>query len=115
MIKPYRGLAEVQPREGALASVAPPPMLSRVEGESQLNSEKSQRNQVKIGAAILKAICFHWKREKSIKKAALKGNKSLLPNNLLVLVIQMDLDFIPFLIALESGWSLWSHCRHRAA
>ncbi|KAF4008972.1 hypothetical protein G4228_000748 [Cervus hanglu yarkandensis] len=38
-------LAEVQPHEGASPGLTLPPILSRVESESQLSSERSQRNQ----------------------------------------------------------------------
>ncbi|XP_044775553.1 jhy protein homolog isoform X2 [Neomonachus schauinslandi] len=41
-------LTEVQPRGGASSSVTFPPILSRVESESQLSSNRSQRNQMKI-------------------------------------------------------------------
>ncbi|XP_032953743.1 jhy protein homolog isoform X4 [Rhinolophus ferrumequinum] len=41
-------LTEVQPNEGALSGVTFPPILSRVKSESQLSSERSQRNQMKI-------------------------------------------------------------------
>lgn len=38
-------LTDVQPKEGAPSNVTFPPLLSRVESESQLSSERSQRNQ----------------------------------------------------------------------
>lgn len=41
-------LTEVQPSEGASSSITLPPILSRVESESQLSSERSQRHPVKI-------------------------------------------------------------------
>ncbi|XP_076780898.1 jhy protein homolog isoform X2 [Arvicanthis niloticus] len=41
-------LAEVQPSEGSLSSIVLPPILSRVESESQLSSERRHRHQMKM-------------------------------------------------------------------
>ncbi|XP_047609962.1 jhy protein homolog [Phacochoerus africanus] len=72
-------LTEVQPHEGALPGVTLPPILSRVESESQLSSEKSQRNQVKISRSNSEGSLFqlenggkHRKRS-GPKSCKLKG------------------------------------------
>lgn len=41
-------LAEVQPSEGSLSSIVLPPILSRVESESQLSSERRHRHPMKM-------------------------------------------------------------------
>ncbi|XP_053515456.1 jhy protein homolog isoform X2 [Artibeus jamaicensis] len=71
-------LAEVQPREAALASVTFPPILSRIESESQLNSEKSQRHLMKISRSNSEGYLLQLEkgkkhRKKSIKSSKLKG------------------------------------------
>ncbi|XP_054435399.1 jhy protein homolog [Pteronotus mesoamericanus] len=70
-------LTDVQPREATLASVTFPPILSRVESESQLNSEKSQRNQMKISRSNSEGYLLQLekgkKQRKSIKSSKPKG------------------------------------------
>ncbi|XP_015987724.2 jhy protein homolog isoform X3 [Rousettus aegyptiacus] len=72
-------LTEVQPSEGDFSSVTFPPILSRVESESQLSSERIQRNQMKISRSNSEGYLFqlgkgkkHRKRS-SIKSSKLKG------------------------------------------
>ncbi|XP_047373230.1 jhy protein homolog isoform X2 [Sciurus carolinensis] len=72
-------LTDVQPREGSSSSVTLPPILSRVESESQLSSERSQRNQMKIIRSNSEGYLFqlekgkkHRKRD-SVKSSKLKG------------------------------------------
>ncbi|XP_044608508.2 jhy protein homolog isoform X2 [Equus asinus] len=72
-------LTEVQPSEGALASVTFPPISSGVESESQLSSERSQRNQMKISRSNSEGYLFQLEKGKkhrkrsSIKSSKLKG------------------------------------------
>ncbi|XP_020734174.2 jhy protein homolog isoform X2 [Odocoileus virginianus] len=72
-------LTEVQPHEGASPGLTLPPILSRVESESQLNSERSQRNQVKISRSNSESYLFQLEKGKkhrkrsSIKSSKLKG------------------------------------------
>nr|XP_035945409.1 jhy protein homolog isoform X2 [Halichoerus grypus] len=72
-------LTEVQPRGGASSSVTFPPILSRVESESQLSSDRSQRNQMKISRSNSEGYLLQLEkgrkhREKSsIKSSKLKG------------------------------------------
>ncbi|XP_043751257.1 jhy protein homolog isoform X3 [Cervus elaphus] len=72
-------LAEVQPHEGASPGLTLPPILSRVESESQLSSERSQRNQVKISRSNSESYLFQLEKGKkhrkrsSIKSSKLKG------------------------------------------
>ncbi|XP_078288991.1 jhy protein homolog isoform X2 [Panthera onca] len=72
-------LTEVQPNEGASPSVAFPPILSRVESESQLSAETSQRNQMKVGRSNSEGYLFQLEKGKkhrkssSTKSAKLKG------------------------------------------
>ncbi|XP_046927727.1 jhy protein homolog isoform X3 [Lynx rufus] len=72
-------LTEVQPNEGASPSVTFPPILSRVESESQLSAETSQRNQVKVGRSNSEGYLFQLEKGKkhrkssSTKSAKLKG------------------------------------------
>uniref|UniRef100_A0A452DS39 Junctional cadherin complex regulator n=1 Tax=Capra hircus TaxID=9925 RepID=A0A452DS39_CAPHI len=72
-------LTEVQPHEGASPGLTLPPILSRVESESQLSSEKSQRNQVKISRSNSESYLFQLEKGKkhrkrsSIKSSKLKG------------------------------------------
>ena len=86
-------LTEVQPREVALASVTFPPILSRTESESQLNSEKIQRHQMKISRSNSEGYLFQLEKGKKHRKRSVKVIKNILTHNLLVLIIQMDLDF----------------------
>ncbi|XP_027435490.2 jhy protein homolog isoform X3 [Zalophus californianus] len=72
-------LTEVQPREGASSSVTFPPILSRVESESQLISDRSQRNQMKISRSNSEGYLLQLekgrkhRKESSIKSSKLKG------------------------------------------
>ncbi|XP_053756330.1 jhy protein homolog isoform X2 [Panthera pardus] len=72
-------LTEVQPNEGASPSVTFPPILSRVESESQLSAETSQRNQMKVGRSNSEGYLFQLEKGKkhrkssSTKSAKLKG------------------------------------------
>uniref|UniRef100_A0A8C3X5K6 Junctional cadherin complex regulator n=1 Tax=Catagonus wagneri TaxID=51154 RepID=A0A8C3X5K6_9CETA len=61
-------LTEVQPHEGALPGVTLPPILSRVESESQLTSEKSQRNQGKIIRSNSEGYLFQLEKGKKHRK-----------------------------------------------
>ncbi|XP_054381272.1 jhy protein homolog isoform X12 [Pongo abelii] len=61
-------LTDMQPSEGALSSVTLPPILSRVESESQLSSERSQRNQVKISRSNSEGYLFQLEKGKKHKK-----------------------------------------------
>ncbi|XP_040338778.1 jhy protein homolog [Herpailurus yagouaroundi] len=72
-------LTEVQPNEGASPSVTFPPILSRVESESQLSAGTSQRNQMNVGRSNSEGYLFQLEKGKkhrkssSTKSAKLKG------------------------------------------
>ncbi|XP_015418758.1 PREDICTED: uncharacterized protein C11orf63 homolog isoform X1 [Myotis davidii] len=71
-------LAEVQPSAGASARVTFPPILPRTESESQLNSEKSRRNELRMSRANSEGYLFQLEkgnkhRKRSIKSSKLKG------------------------------------------
>ncbi|XP_058543075.1 jhy protein homolog [Neofelis nebulosa] len=72
-------LTEVQPNEGASPSVTFPPILSRVESESQLSAETSHRNQMKVSQSNSEGHLFQLEKGKkhrkssSTKSAKLKG------------------------------------------
>ncbi|XP_031200919.1 jhy protein homolog isoform X3 [Mastomys coucha] len=72
-------LAEVQPTEGSLSSIILPPILSRVESESQLNSERSHRHQMKMARSNSEGYLLQLERGKrhgkrsSTKSSKLKG------------------------------------------
>ncbi|XP_066895608.1 jhy protein homolog isoform X2 [Kogia breviceps] len=72
-------LTEVHPHEGALPGVTLPPIPSRVESESRLSSERSQRNQMKISRSNSEGYLFQLEKGKkhrkssSIKSSKLKG------------------------------------------
>ncbi|XP_036894141.1 jhy protein homolog isoform X2 [Sturnira hondurensis] len=68
-------LAEVQPREAALASVTFPPILSRIESESQLNSEKSQRHHMKISRSNSEGYLLQLEKGKKHRKRSVKSSK----------------------------------------
>ncbi|XP_045048854.2 jhy protein homolog isoform X2 [Desmodus rotundus] len=68
-------LTEVQPREVALASVTFPPILSRTESESQLNSEKIQRHQMKISRSNSEGYLFQLEKGKKHRKRSVKSSK----------------------------------------
>ncbi|XP_010616341.1 jhy protein homolog isoform X1 [Fukomys damarensis] len=66
-------LAEVQPREGSFSNVTLPPILSRVESESQLSSE---RNQMKIIRSNSEGYLFQLgKGKKNRKRSSIKSTK----------------------------------------
>ncbi|XP_055211777.1 jhy protein homolog isoform X2 [Gorilla gorilla gorilla] len=70
-------LTDVQPSEGALSSITLPPILSRVESESQLSSERSQRNQVKISRSNSEGYLFQLEKGKKHKKRRSSKNTKL--------------------------------------
>uniref|UniRef100_A0A8C2YTF4 Junctional cadherin complex regulator n=1 Tax=Chinchilla lanigera TaxID=34839 RepID=A0A8C2YTF4_CHILA len=70
-------LAEVQPRQGSLSSVTLPPILSRVESESQLSSEKNQRNQIKIMRSNSEGYLFQLEKGKKDKKRSTTKSSKL--------------------------------------
>ncbi|KAG8522236.1 Jhy protein [Galemys pyrenaicus] len=67
-------LTEVQPSEGASPSITFPPILSRVESESQLSSERSQRNSMKISRSNSEGYLFQLEKGKKHRKRS--GSKS---------------------------------------
>ncbi|XP_037361373.1 jhy protein homolog isoform X2 [Talpa occidentalis] len=67
-------LTEVQPSDGASSSITFPPILSRVESESQLSSERSQRNQVKISRSNSEGYLLQLEKGKKHRKRS--GTKS---------------------------------------
>uniref|UniRef100_A0A2K6QE79 Junctional cadherin complex regulator n=1 Tax=Rhinopithecus roxellana TaxID=61622 RepID=A0A2K6QE79_RHIRO len=71
-------LTDVQPSEGALSSVTLPPILSRVESESQLSSERSQRNQVKISRSNSEGYLFQLEKGKKHKKRSSSKTQKLI-------------------------------------
>ncbi|XP_054381265.1 jhy protein homolog isoform X8 [Pongo abelii] len=73
-------LTDMQPSEGALSSVTLPPILSRVESESQLSSERSQRNQVKISRSNSEGYLFQLEKGKKHKKRSSSKNTKLKGN-----------------------------------
>ncbi|KAL2807419.1 jhy protein-like protein isoform 3 [Daubentonia madagascariensis] len=69
-------LTEVQPSAGATSSITLPPILSRVESESQLNSERSQRNQMKISRSNSEGYLFQLEKgKKHRKRSSIKMQK----------------------------------------
>ncbi|XP_023598740.1 jhy protein homolog [Trichechus manatus latirostris] len=72
-------LTEIQPSEEALSSITFPPIMSRVESESQLSSERSQRNHMIINRSNSEGYLFQLEKGKqhrkrsSIKSSKLKG------------------------------------------
>ncbi|XP_054381257.1 jhy protein homolog isoform X3 [Pongo abelii] len=71
-------LTDMQPSEGALSSVTLPPILSRVESESQLSSERSQRNQVKISRSNSEGYLFQLEKGKKHKKRSSSKKQKLI-------------------------------------
>ncbi|XP_059960992.1 jhy protein homolog isoform X2 [Mesoplodon densirostris] len=61
-------LTEMHPHKGALPGVTLPPIPSRVESESQLSSERSQRNQVKISCNNSEGYLFQLEKGKEHRK-----------------------------------------------
>ncbi|XP_008567435.1 PREDICTED: uncharacterized protein C11orf63 homolog isoform X1 [Galeopterus variegatus] len=69
-------LTEVQPSEGALSSVTLPPILSRVESESQLSSDRSQRSQMKISRSNSESYLSQLEKgKKHRKRSGIKSSK----------------------------------------
>ncbi|KAF6278031.1 junctional cadherin complex regulator [Rhinolophus ferrumequinum] len=69
-------LTEVQPNEGALSGVTFPPILSRVKSESQLSSERSQRNQMKISRNNSEGYLLQLEKgKKHRKRSSMKSSK----------------------------------------
>uniref|UniRef100_A0A8C9PLQ1 Junctional cadherin complex regulator n=1 Tax=Spermophilus dauricus TaxID=99837 RepID=A0A8C9PLQ1_SPEDA len=72
-------LTDVQPSKGSTSSIMLPPISSRVESESQLSPERSQRNQMKIIRSNSEGYLFQLEKQKkhrkrnSIKSSKLKG------------------------------------------
>nr|XP_027786243.1 jhy protein homolog isoform X2 [Marmota flaviventris] len=70
---------DVQPSKGSSSSIMLPPISSRVESESQLSPERSQRNQMKITRSNSEGYLFQLEKGKkhrkrsSIKSSKLKG------------------------------------------
>ena len=80
-------LAEVQPSEGSLSSIVLPPILSRVESESQLSSERSHRQQLKMARSNSEGYLLQLERGKRHRKrsgtkvrraCSLEGEESML-------------------------------------
>ncbi|XP_030684901.1 jhy protein homolog isoform X2 [Nomascus leucogenys] len=71
-------LTDMQPSEGALSRVTLPPILSRVESESQLSSERSQRNQVKISRSNSEGYLFQLGKGKKHKKRSSSKTQKLI-------------------------------------
>ncbi|XP_019574144.2 jhy protein homolog isoform X1 [Rhinolophus sinicus] len=69
-------LTEMQPNEGALSSVTFPPILSRVKSESQLSSERSERNQMKISRNNSEGYLLQLEKgKKHRKRSSMKSSK----------------------------------------
>lgn len=69
-------LTEVQPSEGALPGVTFPPILSRVESESHLGPERSQRNQMKMSRSNSKGYYLQLEKGKKPRKSSsIKSSK----------------------------------------
>ncbi|XP_029813021.1 jhy protein homolog [Suricata suricatta] len=69
-------LTEVQPNEGASSGVTFPPILSRVESESQLSSERSQRDQMRMGRSNSEGYLFQLEKgKKHRKRSGIKSSK----------------------------------------
>lgn len=65
-------LAEVQPGAGASARVTFPPILPRTESESQLNSERSRRNELQMSRANSEGYLFQLEKGKKHRKRSSK-------------------------------------------
>ncbi|KAM6157605.1 jhy protein homolog [Rhynchocyon petersi] len=72
-------LTEVQPNEATSPNTIFPPIISRVESESQLNSEVSERNRMKMSRSSSEGYLFQLekgrrhRRRSSMKNSRLKG------------------------------------------
>ncbi|CAH6863778.1 Jhy [Phodopus roborovskii] len=67
-------LAEVQPSEGSLSSTTLPPILSRVESELQLHSERNHRHQMKMTRSNSEGYLLQLERGRKHRKRS--GTKS---------------------------------------
>lgn len=90
-------LTDVQPSKGSTSSIMLPPISSRVESESQLSPERSQRNQMKIIRSNSEGYLFQLEKgKKHRKRNSIKVRRHwLLPRNFLILIILMHLFFCP--------------------
>ncbi|XP_032724658.1 jhy protein homolog isoform X1 [Lontra canadensis] len=69
-------LTDVQPKEGAPSNVTFPPLLSRVESESQLGSERSQRNQMEMSRSNSEGYLLQLEKgRKHRKRSGFKSSK----------------------------------------
>ncbi|XP_040586070.1 jhy protein homolog [Mesocricetus auratus] len=68
-------LAEVQPSEGSLSSTTLPPILSRVESESQLDSERNHRQQMKMARSNSEGYLLQLERGRKHRKRSTKSSK----------------------------------------
>ncbi|KAM8813364.1 jhy protein homolog isoform 2-T2 [Rhynchonycteris naso] len=68
-------LTEVQPREGAAASIPFPPRPSRIDRESQLSLQNSQSNQRKVSRSNSEGYLFQLEKGKKHRKSSMKMKK----------------------------------------
>ncbi|EGW08664.1 Uncharacterized protein C11orf63-like [Cricetulus griseus] len=69
-------LAEVQPRDGSLSNTTLPPILPRVESESQLDSARSHRHQMKMTHSNSEGYLLQLERgRKHRKRSSIKSSK----------------------------------------
>ncbi|XP_059039463.1 jhy protein homolog isoform X3 [Mustela lutreola] len=69
-------LTDVQPKEGVPSNVTFPPLLSRVESESQLSSERSQRNQKEMSRSNSEGYLLQLEKgRKHRKRSGFKSSK----------------------------------------
>ncbi|ERE76792.1 Immunoglobulin V-set containing protein [Cricetulus griseus] len=69
-------LAEVQPRDGSLSNTTLPPILPRVESESQLDSARSHRHQMKMTRSNSEGYLLQLERgRKHRKRSSIKSSK----------------------------------------
>lgn len=72
-------LAEVQPRDGSLSNTTLPPILPRVESESQLDSARSHRHQMKMTHSNSEGYLLQLERgRKHRKRSSIKVMKAWL-------------------------------------
>ncbi|XP_038938254.1 jhy protein homolog isoform X2 [Rattus norvegicus] len=69
-------LAEVQPSEGSLSSTVFPPILSRVESESQLDSERSHKHQMRMARSNSEGYLLQLEKGKRHRKRSQSRTKS---------------------------------------
>ncbi|XP_036132884.1 jhy protein homolog [Molossus molossus] len=68
-------LTGVQPRPEAFAGITFPPILSRTESESQVNSQRSHRNQMKISRTNSEGYLSQLGEGKQLRKSRMKSSK----------------------------------------